>query len=139
MDKKIIDEVNLSLGRCLLNEKAFMKSFYENFLGSNPNFKSMFENTDMEKQYSLLKNGLTFLLMAASGSRFANREIDKLGLLHDKTNLNIDPGLYPLWIKALIKTVKEYDKDLNLELSGKWELVLNDSIKKMTDVYQNKP
>ena len=138
MDKQTVDVVNLSLGRCLLKEKEFMEAFYNTFTNADARFAPMFANTDMKKQFGLLKSGLTFLLMSAGGSSFADREIEKLGVLHDDQHLKIAPEMYPIWTKSLLKTVKEFDKEITPDLLAKWEATLKEGIKKMADVFDSK-
>ncbi len=134
MDKTTVDSVNLSLGRCI-NKPDFLDTFYKNFIKSDHRIAAHFQNTDMKKQMSLLKQGLTFVVMAAGGSSFALKEIEKLGVLHDKQHLNVHPDLYSFWEKSLIETIKEFDKQFDVQLEKNWHDILQFGIKIITSYY----
>lgn len=136
LDKDIVNEVNQSLGRCYLHG-AFMDKFYNNFKAANPAIPPFFVKTDMNKQYKLLKEGLTYLIMSAGGSKFAGTEIDKLGIRHDTSHLNVNPSLYKYWVDALMKTVRDFDDKFSPELERKWRMVLQEGIQSMTRVHQD--
>lgn len=135
IDKAIVNELNQSLGRCFLIS-GFMDKFYVNFKASHSSIVPFFTKTDMSKQHKLLKEGLTFLLMSAGGSSFAQNEITKLGVRHDVNHLKVKPELYRYWVDALIKTVKEFDQSCTPDLEKKWRTVLQAGIQQMIDVYE---
>lgn len=135
IDKSIVNEVNQSLGRCFLRS-GFMDKFYTNFKASHPSIPSFFVKTDMSKQHKLLKEGITFLLMSAGGSGFAQNEMKKLGVRHDTAHLNVKPELYRFWIDALMKTVREFDQNFTPELDKKWRTILEIGIQQFIDKYQ---
>lgn len=135
IEKTVVNEVNLSLGRCFLHS-GFMDKFYTNFKASHPSIPPFFVKTNMAKQHKLLKEGITFLLMSAGGSSFAKTEMNKLGERHDPSHLNVKPELYRYWIESLMKTVKEFDPDFTPELDKKWRTVLQAGIQQMVDRYE---
>jgi hemoglobin-like flavoprotein len=113
-----------------------MDKFYANFKASHPSIPPFFVKTDMSKQHKLLKEGITFLLMSAGGSGFAQNEMKKLGVRHDTDHLNVKPELYRFWIDSLMKTVKEFDQNYTPELDKKWRTILETGIQQFKDKYQ---
>jgi hemoglobin-like flavoprotein len=134
VDKNHVNEVNLSLGRCFL-QSGFMDKFYANFKASHAAIPPFFVKTDMSRQHKLLKEGITFLLMSAGGSQFAQNEIAKLGVRHDPAHLNVKPELYQYWVDSLLKTVREFDQHYTPELDAKWRATLDAGIQQMINKY----
>ena len=134
MDGEVIKRVNLSLGRCLINDQ-FLDSFYQKFLIKSPRIGEMFRKTDLKKQIKVLREGITFLVMASGGSRFALKELEKLGTLHDKNHLNIEPSMYSLWVDAFLETLEEHDHEFSEDLKREWEATLEESLTIMKKVY----
>jgi len=130
--------VQQSLGRCLLNKslgKDFLDAFYDELLVSDPRIKPMFVRTDMAKQKDLLKHGLSMLIMYSSGIGLAKTAIQQLSSKHDRTHLNIDPGLYRFWIQSLLRCVKKYDQKYEDGLGKAWNEVVEQGISVMKQAY----
>ncbi len=130
--------VQQSLGRCLLNKNAgkdFIDAFYDEFIAIDRRIKPLFANTDMAKQRSLLRQGLTMLIMYHSGVGLARTSVRQLASKHDRTHLKIDPGLYDAWIESLLRCVKKYDPKYDDELAGLWNEVLEPGISAMKEAY----
>ena len=134
MYQEVIKRVNLSLGRCLIKDE-FLNSFYERLLSKNPQIEAMFQKTDLKKQIKVLREGITFLVMASGGSRFAIKELEKLGILHDKDHLNIAPSMYSIWVDAFLSTLEEYDYEFNEKLGEEWRTTLEESLTVMKEAY----
>jgi hypothetical protein len=90
----------------------------------------------MRVQHKLLKEGITFLLMSAGGSQFAQNEINKLGVRHDPTHLNVKPELYGYWVESLMKTIRQFDQNYSPELDAKWRRILDAGIQQMINKYK---
>ena len=130
--------VQQSLGRCLLNKslaKDFLDAFYDELLASDPRIKPMFAQTNMAKQKDLLKHGLSMLIMYSSGVGLAKTAIQQLALKHDRSHLNIDPGLYRFWVESLLRCVKRYDQKCDDNLRKAWREVVELGISVMKDAY----
>lgn len=130
--------VQQSLGRCILNHsnpKSFLDAFYDEFLASDPRIKPLFAKTDMEKQKSLLRQGLMMLIMYGNGTGLAKTAIENLALKHNHEHLNIDPGLYRFWLKSLLTCVKKYDPKYDDQLNQMWLDVLDTGISAMKKAY----
>lgn len=116
-------EVENSYGRCNANPK-FLDRFYEIFLSSHPSIGALFAHTDFTRQKALLRSGIAMVVMHSHGDIFGTRALDKIGESHSKTNLNINPCFYPLWIDSLIQAIRECDPELTPKLEAEWRLVL---------------
>lgn len=127
-----------SFGRCLLNRsfgKGFLDAFYDEFLASDPRIKSRFSKTDMQKQKSLLRHGLSMVIMFGSGSGVAKNAVEQLAVKHDRRHMNIAPGLYRYWVKSLLACVKKYDSNYDAALGGQWSEVLDLGVSVMTKAH----
>ena len=62
-----LSEVKESYSRCCVNPK-FFDLFYTNFLASHPTIAPMFAKTDMAKQKSLLRQGVSIMFMHLAGN-----------------------------------------------------------------------
>ena len=65
----------------------------------------------------------------------ANDYLEEIAIQHSKSVLDINPGLYDLWLESLIDTVKEYDYDFTPETELSWRLVLSVGITYMKFKY----
>ena len=138
MDPAKIQLVQQSLGRCLLarvDETSFLDAFYEEFLASDPRIRPLFARTDMEKQKHLLKHGLATLVLYSGGSGLAKTSLGQLAQKHDHDHLNIEPGMYRLWVRSLLACVKKYDRKYDATLGKAWEEVLEPGISAMSQAY----
>lgn len=123
-----------SYGRCIANQ-AFLDRFYERFTTKSPVIADMFQNTDMAAQKKLLRSGISFLTQFARGSEFAGMKIDALGKSHSRSEINVDPSLYPLWVSALIETLAEFDTDWSPELEVAWRDAVQKGIDRIISQY----
>ena len=124
------DEVKIvheSYGRCL-QDKGWIKNFYDILMKSSPEIPPHFNNTDFDKQISLLSNGISYLIMYANGDSFAEAMVGNQVSSHDRYNLNIPPNLYVFWIESLIKSVKNCDPNFDLSIEQGWRKVVQKGI-----------
>ena len=133
LQEKVLN-VQTSFGRCSINP-SFLEDFYSVFIKSHPSLKEIFKNTDMAAQRSLLKNGLTYMIMYAGGSGIAKNKIEKLGESHSRAGMNIPPDLYIYWINSLLKVIKIHDKNMTKELFEDWKIVIVHGVDKMKSMY----
>ena len=129
-------EVKQSYGRACLQPKFFDR-FYDIFLQSSPRIKPMFANTDFKKQKEALRTGLAMLLAHVEGKAAGTMTVNRIAESHKKTKMNIEPNLYPFWIKSLVKAVKEHDQQWNADLEGKWEKCLKVGVDHIVAQYNN--
>jgi len=126
------DLVFQSYGRCC-NRDEFFVDFYEYFMSSSEAIKQRFVNTDMAAQRHLLRNGVLQLILTARG--MPDRKLKALGESHNRSNYNIQPEWYSLWLEALMKTVRRHDPQYTKELENAWKEVLTPGINLIRGAY----
>lgn len=138
MDASKVQLVQQSFGRCLVatpGGKSFLDAFYEDFIAADPRIKPLFARTNMTKQKSLLREGLVKLMMFAGGAESAKASIANLAVDHNRSNLNIDPSLYQVWLRSLLGCVKKYDQRFDDSTGAAWTEVLELGIRVMKEAY----
>ena len=132
-DKQLVTR---SYGTCCIAPE-FFNDFYDNFASASPKIGEKFKQTDMARQKKLLREGITYMVMFADGSSIAERKVRGLGESHSQSRLDIEPGLYELWVNALLKTIAKHDKAFNPELDKAWRRVLGKGIELMKSMYKS--
>jgi hemoglobin-like flavoprotein len=127
-------EVKESYSRCCVNPK-FFDLFYDTFLKSHPTIAPMFAKTDMAKQKSLLRQGVSMMFMHLGGNVVGTTGVDRIAESHSKKKMNIDPHLYEYWIDSLVKSVKECDSKITPALEGEWKKTLRSGVDRITSQY----
>jgi len=119
------NRVMQSYGRCCASP-SFFDDFYVTFLASSPAIREKFARTDMTAQKQLLRAGILNLVLFARG--MPDTKLRALGQSHSRTQLDIHPELYDLWIAALLKTIGQHDDELQQADLQAWRVVLNKGI-----------
>lgn len=123
-----------SLKRCLASP-GFMDAFYERFVGSSEEVREKFKGTDMKRQARVVADSLYVVANAVQSEEgsFARSELPRLAARHARTQRDIRPELYDLWIECLVDTVRATDAQFGPEVESAWREVLlfgADSIRK---------
>ena len=79
--------------------------------------------------------GVTSCIMFAAGSPTGKIAVDGIRTTHCKSQLNIQPQWYPLWLESLIETVREFDKDCDATLANVWRTVMTPAIGRIVSGY----
>ena len=120
-------DVQRSFGRCILSP-GFLDEFYESFMTSSDEIRTKFKNTNFEKQKSLIKTGLSFMIMFADGRESAAIKLREIGKSHSSGHLDIPFWMFDSWKMALLTAVKKHDRKVTWELLEEWENVLQKGI-----------
>ena len=123
-----------SLDRCQKN-KGFIESFYQRFLNSSEEVAEKFRYTDFERQHRMLVHSLEVAAHAVSGDHDALHMLHEQAELHSRENMDIRPGLYPLWLEAIISTGAEYDPMWDETVEDAWQTVLGHITHHMASKY----
>src|SRR5512136_2488904 len=93
-----------SLRRCLA-EPDFLTHFYHAFLASSEEVRDKFKDTDFERQTRVLADSLYMMAVVGEGEKQgpAWAEVARLARLHSRSQLDIRPGLYDLWLQCLLQ------------------------------------
>ncbi|MDH5428129.1 MAG: globin [Nitrospirota bacterium] len=129
-----LEAVKHSYGRAALKPEFFDR-FYAIFLGSNPSFKPMFQNTDFNKQKQLLKTGVAMMISHLEGKPVGTMTLNRIGESHSKKRLNIQPALYQYWIDSLVAAAKECDSQWTLDIERSWQKALRAGVDYITEQY----
>lgn len=134
IDTEYLEKVALSYGHCC-SKPEFFETFYEIFLSKSPKIGEMFKNTKMTAQKEALRNGITFLISYAKGSKIAENKVNQLGESHKRDRLNVNPNMYPYWVDALMEAVKKTDSKHDAETEAAWRIVLSKGIETIKSQY----
>jgi hemoglobin-like flavoprotein len=120
-----IDAFRASLNRCLARPE-FLRHFYELFVESSPEVREKFKDTDFPRQTRVLADSLYMMAVAAQLEHDAAAwaEMDRLASRHDRTGLDIRPGLYDLWLDCLLRAVSRHDREYSREIELAWRETL---------------
>lgn len=114
----------------------FFEAFYRRFVGSSPEIRALFRNTDMAAQRSMLKRSF-FSLVSFYASGTTDDVLRRTAQLHNAKQLNIKPHLYDLWLECMIDTVKHFDSEFDDEVELAWRLILSPGITYMKFKYDH--
>ena len=105
----------------------FFERFYDIFLSSNDEIQNKFSKTDMQKQVGVLQKGV-FQLISFYLTKSDGEYIHSIALTHRRSEYDIQPIYYDLWLDALISTVKERDPDYEDRVGLAWRIVMTPGI-----------
>ncbi len=128
------DPVRASFDRC---EAAgnFAEQFYAVFLNSSPEIGPLFAKTDFEKQRKLLRATVYIMVTRSVDDVQARETLESIGYSHGRTQLNIRPELYEVWLDSVCQTVKQMDPDWTSEVEREWRDRLRAGIDLITSLY----
>ncbi len=113
-------DLQQSYGRCL-REDGFIEKFYERFLASDPRIDAMFGKTDFARQRMALRRGISMAILHADGSQIVERPMGEMADVHARQGrAPVAPELYPLWVDALLETIKATDPKADAVLMRRW-------------------
>ena len=114
--------------------KRFFAAFYDNFLRASPDVAEHFRATDMERQMKMMEKSF-YGLFIFYATQNANDYLENIAEKHSHYQLNIDTGLYDIWLNSLIETVKYYDPEFTEDIALAWRVVLAPGIAYMKHRY----
>ncbi len=127
-----------SYARCR-DRPSFFRSFYTRLIAADARIGAHFADTDLERQATALRSAITELLMYAQGSDVAIMAADRLARTHSRSDRDVAPDLYPIWIDCLLRTVAEYDPRFEPGLGALWRSALAPGIARMIAGYDRAP
>ena len=90
----------------------------------------------MARQQKMLEESLSYM-EDFSITRKAKERLRRIALRHNRTNLDIDPALYEIWLDCVVETVGEFDLEFNDEVELAWRVVLSPGITYMKFKYNH--
>ena len=134
MSEREIELFNDSLERCT-RASGFLDRFYELFLASSEEVAQKFKHTDFQKQKRALRVSLYMMMQATEGKAERDAHLEQIAGLHSKSQLDIKPELYELWLDCLIRAVKEFDRLCDSETERAWRNMMRRGIEFMKSKY----
>ena len=135
VDAATAEMAKASYERCCAAPEYFA-AFYRNFFEASPGTELMFANTDFELQHKLLRHALQLLLLFSTKSEEeAKHLLRRVAERHSRTDLDIDPTLYPGFVDSLVKTSEEFDPQFTPEVEHAWRDTLAPGIAYMINKY----
>jgi len=101
----------------------FLEAFYEAFLSKSNEIAAKFAHTDMQRQKEMLYQSLRHMV-DFSVQRRASEELRKIAERHSASQIDVDPGLYDIWLASLIETAQLFDPLFTDEIELAWRVVL---------------
>lgn len=133
MNERDIELFNDSIERCSCSPE-FLRRFYTLFLASSDTVARKFEHTDLRAQARMLKTSL-YMMMSATYESERIVHLERLARRHSRADLDIEPGLYDLWLDRLVQAVTEFDPMFDDEIGTAWRRVLQPGIEFMKSGY----
>jgi len=132
--ERLFDESYVRVLSREVDGQAFFASFYERFVAASPEVAEKFRHTDMARQQVMLKSGF-YHLLAFYASSHADYYLDQVAVSHSRAHLDIRPGLYDLWLDALVETARCFDERFDDDVELAWRLVMTPGIVYMRFFY----
>lgn len=125
MDPHARDAFLASFNRCRASE-GFLEDFYQRFVASSEEVRAKFEGTDMKQQVRALEDSLFVIANAIQGQErsIARDELPRIAARHSRSDRDIRPELYDLWLECLIEAVRGHDPQFSAELESAWRETL---------------
>lgn len=135
-DVERVESFVASLKRCLA-QSDFLLHFYGLFMDSSEEVREKFKHTDFERQTKVLADSLWVMSVVAQGDRKGEAwsGLRALAERHSRTQLDIRPGLYDVWLDCLLKAARRHDPLFSSEIEAAWRGTLAVGIEYMRSKY----
>lgn len=101
----------------------FFDAFYETFISRSPDIAAKFAHTDMRRQKEMLYRSLRHML-DFSIERKASEDLRRTAERHSRSQINVEPRLYDIWLESLIETAQLFDARFTEEVELAWRVIL---------------
>ncbi|HVN86095.1 MAG TPA: globin [Candidatus Binatia bacterium] len=124
---------NDSLEYCR-SSPEFLTRFYEHFIATSSEVASLFAATDFAHQRRVLGTAL-YTIMGQCRSSSVPPELEAIARRHSRSDRNVRPELYDLWLDCLLQAVREFDPRFTARTEHAWRVVLSVGIAFMKSRY----
>ncbi len=98
----------------------FFEAFYARFFEESPSVRPMFATTNFERQRKLLRHAIGLLLSYHHQSADEPNILTRVADRHGRSDLKIDPALYPDFVSSLVRTVAVLDPEFSPQVEAAW-------------------
>jgi hemoglobin-like flavoprotein len=136
MDPQLLEVFRASVTRCVA-DAGFLQDFYDRFVGSSDEVREKFQKTDFATQKRALGDSLFSLAVALQGneSSITWRELKRVARRHGRTDQDIRPELYDLWLECLMASAAAHDPDYSPQVESAWRSALGEGVAFMRSHY----
>ena len=134
MSERDVEVFNDSLERCTRHPR-FLDRFYGLFMASSGEVAQKFIHTDFKKQKRALRTSLYMMMLVTEGKGEWDVHVERIARRHSRSELDVKPELYGLWLDCLIQAVKEFDPTFNRETESAWRGIMRPGIEFMRSKY----
>jgi hemoglobin-like flavoprotein len=136
MDPRSRDAFLASFNRCRAST-GFVEDFYERFVAASEEVRAKFAGTDMKQQVRALEDSLYVIAVAVQGEEgsIARGELPRIAARHSRSDRDIRPELYDLWLECLIDAVRDHDPQFSAQIEAAWRETLRFGIDYMRARY----
>ena len=134
VDGDILAAAKASYDRCCAIPD-FFAAFYRNLFAAQPEVEAMFARTDLDTQQKLLKHGFGLLLIFPNQPDGEPTILTRIAERHSRRDLAVAPSLYPVFIDALIDTVRQYDSSFTPAVEEAWRRTVHKGVAYMQARY----
>ena len=104
-------------------QDQFFDAFYDCFISKSDEIAAKFAHTNMRRQREMLYSSFRHMV-DFSVQRQAGDELRRIAERHSKSQIDIHPDLYDIWLESLIETVHLFDPRCTEEVELAWRVVL---------------
>lgn len=98
----------------------FWQTFYFRFVQSNVEIETLFKDTDMESQYKMLSQSVSYIMLNSnSDSAHTANHMTELIELHNG-KLKIPKGHFIFWKECFLSTLRDFDPDYDDVVAHQW-------------------
>ncbi len=119
IDDQVLATAKASYDRCCAAPE-FFQSFYRTFFEACPEAKPLFARTDFDRQNRLLRHAIGLLLIFPRQPHGEPNLLSRIAERHSRQGLGIEPRLYPLFVDALMATVRKFDSVYTPAVEQAW-------------------
>jgi hemoglobin-like flavoprotein len=134
LNERDVELFNDSLERCT-SGRRFLDRFYELFVTSSAEVAAKFANTDFRVQKAALKVSLYMIMSTIEQKPEGTVHLERIAARHSRSDLDIGPHLYDLWLDCLIQAARESDPLFGDETEQAWRKVMRVGIEFLKSKY----
>ena len=113
----------------------FAEEFYTIFLDASDEIAPLFAQTEFVKQRKILRATVYILVTRDVADPQTRATLDRIGYSHSRSQLNIRPALYELWLDSVCATGKHMDPEWTPAIEAAWRDRLRPGIEAITALY----